>query len=189
VSGRRALLAGAAALLLTGCGIMGKHPPMEPVDQVDLDRFMGTWYVVAAIPTFLEDEAYNAVEHYERREPMVVDTTFTFRKGGFDGPRRTFHPTGFVREGTGNAVWGMQFIWPIKADYRVIYLDEAYGLTVIGRRQRDYAWVMSRDPHIAPETHERMRAFLVERGYDVSGLRKVPQQWEDRPAFDPEALD
>ena len=179
----RTLAAGLGALLLAGCGTLGGHPPMAPVDHVDLERFMGKWYVVAAIPTFIEDDAYNPVERYALREPgrepEIVDTTYTFREGGFDGPLRTFHPTGFVREGTDNAVWGMQFIWPIKADYRIIYLEDDYSLTVIGRRQRDYAWVMSRTPELTPETYERMRDFLVSRGYDVEGLRKLPQQWQD----------
>lgn len=51
-------------------------------------------------------------------------TTFTFRQGGFDGERKVYTPTGFVRDRESNAVWGMQFIWPFKADFRIVYLDE-----------------------------------------------------------------
>jgi apolipoprotein D and lipocalin family protein len=35
-----------------------------------------------------------------------------------------------------NARWGIQFIWPIKGDFRIIYLDHDYQLTVIGRATR-----------------------------------------------------
>ena len=31
--------------------------PMPVVEYVDLDRFMGDWYVIATIPTFLERDA------------------------------------------------------------------------------------------------------------------------------------
>ena len=41
--------------------------PMPVVDYVDLDRFMGDWYVIATIPTFLEKDAFNPVETYQKR--------------------------------------------------------------------------------------------------------------------------
>ena len=49
----------------------------------------------------------------------TIATTFTFNAGGFDGPGRLYTPRGFVVDRTSNAVWGMQFVWPIKADYRI----------------------------------------------------------------------
>jgi hypothetical protein len=51
-----------ATIILGGCAAKG--PEMKTVDYVDIDRFMGSWYVIANIPTFLEKEAYNAVETY-----------------------------------------------------------------------------------------------------------------------------
>ena len=32
----------------------------------------------------------------------------------------------------------MQFVWPIKAEYLIVYLDEDYSKTVIGRSKRDF---------------------------------------------------
>ena len=50
------------ALVIAGCATRG--PEMEVVDYVDIERFMGDWYVIANIPTFLEKGAHNAVETY-----------------------------------------------------------------------------------------------------------------------------
>ena len=86
-------------------------------------------------------------------------------------------PRGFVREDGSNAVWGMQFIWPIKADYRIAYLDPGYTQTVIGREKRDYVWIMARTPQIPDSDYERILSFLAEQGYDVAQIRKVPQRW------------
>jgi len=47
--------------LLTGCVEDGGEP-METVPYVDLERFMGDWYVVANIPTTIEKGAHNAVD-------------------------------------------------------------------------------------------------------------------------------
>jgi apolipoprotein D and lipocalin family protein len=152
-------------------------PPLETVDEVDIERFMGDWYVIANIPTFLERDAYNAVESYKLDADGTVATTFTFRKGGFDGPIRSFHPRGFVSEES-NAIWGMQFIWPIKADYRIVYVDDDYSQTIIGRNKRDYAWIMARTPTISREDFfERVR-LLREQGYDTEKLKVVPQRWD-----------
>ena len=113
------------------------QPPLPTVAKVDLPRFMGPWYVIATIPTFLETEAWNAVETYELAKDGTIATTFTFRQGGFDGPLKTYHPRGFVRDRTTNATWGMQFVWPIKAEFLITHLDEHYTRTVIGRRAED----------------------------------------------------
>ncbi len=162
-------------LILTGCGT--NMPELEPVEYVDLPRFMGRWYVIANIPTFLEKGAHNAVEEYELNDDGTVATTFTFRDGSFDGDLESFTPKGFVRDDPSNAIWGMRFIWPIKADYRIIYLDQEYSVTVIGRNKRDYVWLMAREPQISDETYDRLVDFIASVGYDVSKVQKVPQQW------------
>lgn len=150
--------------------------PLRTVPRVDLDRFMGDWYVIANIPTFIEREAYNAIESYELVDHKQVATTFRFNKGSFDGPVKTYKPTGFVREDPSNAIWGMQFIWPIKADYRVIYLNEDYTQTVIGRNKRDYVWIMARTQAISEADYTNIVKFIAEQGYDVSRIRPVPQR-------------
>ena len=60
---------------------------MPTVAKVDLPRFMGDWYVIANIPTFIETGAHNAVESYALAEDGSIETTFTFRDGAFDGKR------------------------------------------------------------------------------------------------------
>lgn len=161
--------------LLTGCA--GRQPPLETVEYVDLERFMGDWYVIAHIPTFLEDEAYNAVERYELDPDGTIATTFTFREGGFDGEEKRYEPRGFVRDPDSNAVWGMRFVWPIKADYRIIYLDSGYETTVIGRKQRDFVWLMARQPEISEARYARALEVIEAAGYEPAALRKVPQRW------------
>ncbi|HKK05079.1 MAG TPA: lipocalin family protein [Gammaproteobacteria bacterium] len=168
------LAAGAMLLGLFGCA---SHPPIKTVERVDLQRFMGDWYVIANIPTFIEKGAHNAVESYRLNDDGTVATTFTFRDGGFDGEKKTYHPTGYIQDTTSNAVWGMQFIWPIKADYRIVYLNADYTQTVIGRLKRDYVWIMARSPSIPESDYQRILALLAEEGYDTSEIKKVPQRW------------
>jgi apolipoprotein D and lipocalin family protein len=170
-----------SALLLAGC--QASLPPLETVGHVDLQRFMGDWYVIANIPTFVEQGAHNAVESYRLDDDGTIATTFTFRKDAFDGPEKAYHPRGFVRDTESNAEWGMQFIWPFKGDYRIIYLTDDYSVTVIGRNKRDYVWLMAREPHLPPDRYEEALRVIADAGYDVTKLQRVPQQWPqgDRP--------
>jgi apolipoprotein D and lipocalin family protein len=171
---RMAVLPMLLVLLMGGCA---SEPPLETVEYVDLDRFMGDWYVIANIPTFIEKGAHNAVENYSMNDDGTIATRFTFREGGFDGEQKEYNPKGFVTDTVTNAVWGMRFIWPIKADYRVIYLDEDYSITVIGRNKRDFVWIMAREPHIPDRTYDELVRFIDSVGYDISKLRRVPQDW------------
>ena len=150
--------------------------PLITVKQVDLARFMGDWYVIASIPTFIERDAHNAIESYELITDKRVATTFRFNQGTFDGPLKTYKPTGFVGNDPSNAIWGMQFIWPIKADYRVMYIDEGYTQTVIGRNKRDFVWVMARTPVIPESDYTNLIKLIAKQGYDTTKIRRIPQQ-------------
>ena len=169
-----------SALLLLGLAACQSTPlaPMHTVPHVDLQRFMGDWYVIANIPSFAEKGAHNAVESYALNSDGTIATTFTFLDGSFDGELKRHTPKGFVFDHTTNATWGMQFIWPIKADYRIIYLADDYSLTVVGREKRDYVWIMARTPTISDADYQKTVQFVGTQGYDVSLIQKVPQQWK-----------
>ena len=162
--------------LLGACA--SKSPEMKTVEYVDLERFMGDWYVIANIPTFLEKGAHNAVESYALNDDGTIATTFVYRDGSFDGEQKRYTPKGFVRDTGSNALWGMRFVWPIKADYRIVYLDEDYSQTVIARQKRDFVWIMAREPHISDQDYDRLVEFVESVGYDISKLERVPQRWE-----------
>jgi apolipoprotein D and lipocalin family protein len=70
----------------------------------------------------------------------------------------------------------MQFIWPIKAEYRILYVDDAYEQTIIGRTKRDYVWIMARTPEISDVEYAKLLSIVEEAGYNMDEVRKVPQQ-------------
>ena len=167
----KSIILTALLLIGTGCQTM---KPIHTVDKVDLNRFMGDWYVIASIPTFIEKDAFNAMESYRIDDDGTVATTFRFNKGSLDGPIKEYNPRGFIRDETSNAVWDMQFIWPFKAEYRIIYLSEDYSQTVIGRTKRDYVWIMARKNSILNIDYEKLLKFLLDQDYNINDIRKVP---------------
>lgn len=171
-----ATLLAPAFTLLAACQ-SARLPELPTVAKVDLQRFMGDWYVIANIPTLIERGAHNAVESYALTADGTIATTFTYRADSFTGKRRQYHPRGFVIDRQSNALWGMRFIWPIKADYRITYLSDDYSQTVIGRQKRDYVWIMARTPRIPDADYQRLLARVAAQGYDISKVQRVPQQW------------
>lgn len=161
---------------LIGCS---SPEPLATVAQVDLQRFMGDWFVLAHIPAGAEKNAYNAVESYELEEDGTIATTYIFREGGFDGELETLQPNGRVRDQETNAEWGMQFIWPFRSEFLITHLSEDYQTTIIGRTKRDYAWIMARTPELPVGELDALVALLEDQGYDVSEVRLVPHRWPD----------
>ncbi|MCA9400393.1 MAG: lipocalin family protein [Candidatus Omnitrophica bacterium] len=160
-------------VFLVGCA--SSLPRLETVERVNLERFMGEWYVIAHIPVFIEKNAFNAVEEYELLDDGSIDTFFTFNEGSFDGPVKRYNPRGFVVDQVNHSTWKMQFIWPFKAEYLITHLNQDYTQTVIGRNKRDYVWIMARTPTISQADYQQIVDELSAQGYDISKLRKVPQ--------------
>jgi apolipoprotein D and lipocalin family protein len=167
----------ALALAVSACAAE-RRPDLPTVQHVDLQRFMGDWYVIANIPTRLERDAHNSVESYALDSDGTIQTTFTFRKGGLHGTLKRYTPRGFVVDKHTNAVWDMHFGWGVKADYRIIYLTDDYSQTIIGRNKRDYVWIMARSPTISSGDYGRLARWIASLGYDVSKLKRVPQRWD-----------
>lgn len=160
---------------IAGCGVSPQKVTVPVVEKVDLPRFMGPWYVIGVIPTVIEKDVYNAIETYELAPDGTIKTTFTLNKGGFDGERKVYTPRGFVVPGTNNAIWGMQFIWPIKAEYVISHVDADYTETIIARSARDYVWIMARTPTIDDARYAALVKRVADMGYDTTKLVKVPQ--------------
>lgn len=164
----------ATLMSVFGLSACATQTALPLADQVDIDRFMGRWYVIAHIPTWVEKDSYNAIETYTLNPDGTIATTFTFNEGGMHGPKKVYHPTGFVVEGTDNALWGMQFVWPIKAQYKISYVAEDYSSTIVTRDKLDYVWIMARTPSLDDEDYQRLRSLVESYGYDLSKLRRVP---------------
>lgn len=165
----------------TGCATRTPMPKPLPLAQnVDLPRFMGDWYVIANIPTFIEKDAHDAVESYRLRPDGAIATTFRFHRGSSDGPLKVYHPTGTIHDPVTKAEWRMQFIWPFKSAYLILYLDDAHETTIIGVPSRKYVWIMARNPTIPESRYQELVEFLDSIGYNTTRLQRVPQSGRTR---------
>ena len=89
---------GWALVFLLGMGCVHRQdlPAPTVASHVELSRFMGDWHVIASIPVWIEKDSCNGVESYRLDEKQRIQTTYTFRKGGFSGPLKTYRPVAIV---------------------------------------------------------------------------------------------
>ena len=169
-------LAFLAAMLLAACSTTPKPNPLRTVDRVDLDRFMGDWYVLGTIPWFVEKNNVGTMDIYRMRPDGKIDVTYAFHKKSLDAPRQEMKALARVVDTKSNAEWRVQFLWPFEAPFLVIDLSPDYRFTTIGYPDRSLIWIMGRSPEVSDEDYARLLANAGEQGYDVSRIVRVPQR-------------
>jgi apolipoprotein D and lipocalin family protein len=159
------------------CSTTDKLPPLSKVSAVDLPRFMGDWYVIANIPTFLEKGAHNAIENYAMgTDGKTIDITFTFNKDSFEGPKKTLTMTGTPVEGTSNAEWKVSPFWPLKFPYYTVDLADDYSWVVVATPNRGYLWIMARKPTMEESLLSGLIEKMVGFGFNRDEIERVPQK-------------
>ncbi len=168
--------------IIIGAGLllhMGRQepPPLAAVEELSLERYMGTWYEIASIPA-----------SFQRR--CVEGTTATYsllEDGTVEVLNRCVDAEGRIVEARGRA-WPtgepgklkVSFVsllgWDLfPAPYWVIDLAPDYSYAVVGHPSRSYGWILSRTPTLPEETLESLFQRLRAQGYDPARFRMTPQ--------------
>jgi apolipoprotein D and lipocalin family protein len=155
----------------------GKEPFQKVVDKMDLQKFLGSWYVVGVLPTPFEKGAANGIETYSLDAKGNVRVEYVFYKGGVDGKKTVMRQKGWIVDKERNTEWKVQPLWPLKLPYLIIDLAEDYRYTVIGTNNYKYVWIMSRTPTISGDDYAGILARLAERGYKIVDIQRMPQVW------------
>jgi len=161
------------AILLSGCATT--KPPLKTVTTVDLNRYMGRWYVIANIPYSLERGKVASYDTYARQADGRMVNNFTFRRGSLTAPEVTWHGVGLVVDPVSNAEWRVRFIWPFSAPYLIIDLDPDYQWSVIGYPSRNLFWVLARNTTLPDDTYAGILQRAAAQGYDTNRVVKVLQ--------------
>ena len=175
-----ALLLGIA--LLGGCA---SQPPLREAKSVDLQRYMGTWYVIAHVPYFAERGDVATADEYHLKPDGTIAVTYHYRKG-FDAPEKTWGGKAWLPDPADAAHWKVQLVWPLRSDYVIVDLSPDYHSVLVGLPSRKLMWIMARERQLPEAEYRRLLAVAKSQGFPVDEVRKVPQKPEDlgQPGFD-----
>ncbi|QSQ38159.1 lipocalin family protein [Xanthomonas translucens] len=168
------LLLGMAAPLPTA---RAKSPEQEPSQQppIDLQRFMGRWYVIAHVPYFAERGHVASSDEYTLKEDGKIGVRYQYREG-FDEPLKEVTSRATAKDGTGNRRWTTWFFAVVPTKYRILEVAPDYSWALIDYPGRDLAWVFARTPDM---DHKQYRELVdkLDRDYgiNVDKLKRVAQ--------------
>ena len=148
------------------------------VERIDLERYMGDWYVQGHIPTFPEKGAVNSIESYRLMEDGTIAVENSFHFADPQKKPRKLTARARIKDTETNAEWRIRFFWPVSFPFLVEYLDRDYTKTIIGLPGKQFVWIMSRERVMQDADYNRMVEMIRSDGYDISKLRRVPQVWE-----------
>ena len=152
----------------------GDRQPIQTVPRVDLDRYAGTWYEIARLPNWFQDQCIgNVTADYRQLDD-----------GNIEVVNRCLDEKGVMDEASGVArivdtstnaklkvsfvsIFGWRLFW---GDYWILGLGNDYDYAVVGTPSRQYAWVLARNTQLSPGVWERVRQILTRAGYDPKQL-------------------
>jgi len=162
------------------CGsTLAKESNVHTVDRVDLNRYVGTWYAIASIPTTFERQcAQGTTATYtllENGRIEVVNTCFTKK-----GKESVAKGRAWIPDPEEPAKLKVSFVslfgwWLFPGDYWIIDLDQDYQYAVVGHPARRYGWILSRTPVLPDSVLTEIFARIEAQGYDVSTFRTIDQ--------------
>ena len=150
-------------------------PELKTVENVDIERYMGTWYEIAKFPQRFEDGLVGITATYSMLPNGKVKVLNKGYKGDFNGKLKTAKGKAWVVDRSTNAKLKVSFFWPFAGDYWIIELGKDYEYAVIGEGSRQYLWILSRTPQMDQHLYEGILERLKEKGFDISKIEMNPQ--------------
>lgn len=175
-----------AGLALAACQPSGRDSaePLQTVERVDLDRYLGRWFEIARFENSFERGCDGVTADYALRDDGLISVTNTCYQGGLDGERREASGRARIVDGSANAKLEVSFFGPFWGDYWVIGLDDDYQWALVSEPQGRFLWILSREPQIEGDALAARLAELEALGFDTSRL-VYPEQWPDADSVRP----
>jgi len=160
-------------------GVVAAKAKCQPMDRkIDIQKFMGRWFIVGSISSFLDKNSSNGSEEYAwNEEEQRIDVTFTYMSGNL----KTRHATSqTAKPGNENqTAWDLSFklgAFPVKNAYIIIACNtKDYSTCVVGDPGRNVLYLMARTPEVDAITYETMKLEAEAAGYDRFNIAAQPQ--------------
>lgn len=167
-------------MLLVSCTTKIAVPPMMTVrpvtaaPQVNLTKYSGTWYEIASFPNRFQNGCRCTQANYQ----LAGDDIKVINQCTRGEPAKISQITGkaWVVPGSNNSKLKVQFVWPFKGDYWIVYVSPDYRYSVVGTPTQNYLWILARTRKVDNATYQKLVAIAKQRGYaNVGPLQKTLQ--------------
>lgn len=159
-------------MFLPGWMLVGCNSELQTVENVDINRYMGKWYEIAAFPQRFEKGCTCTTAEYTLQEngTVRVDNSCIAY-----GKRKRSIGTAKVVDKRTNARLKVSFFRPFWGKYWIIDLADDYSYAVVGHPNRKYLWILSRTPDMNEQVYGAILIRLKNKGFDTTLLKRVEQ--------------
>jgi apolipoprotein D and lipocalin family protein len=168
----------AVSFLLLGlsmAAVSAAKKPLEVVSSVDLQRYLGTWYEIATIPSRFQKDCVGVTATYTLRPDGDITVVNTCLKKTLEGEFKSVKGKAWVVDKTTNAKLKVRFFWPFSGDYWIIELDPDYQWAVVGDESRNYLWILCRTLRMDESLYQDLLNRVTAKGFDVNRLKRTLQ--------------
>ena len=156
------------ALLFTGCtGIPGQ---VKPVDNFNVQNYLGNWYEIARLDHSFERGLTRVTAEYGLREDGGLRVTNRGYSSKENKWKEAIGKAYFVN-GPDKGYLKVSFFGPFYGSYVIFDLDqENYQYSLVCGPDTTYLWILSRTPEIEAAVKNRLVAKAASLGFDTSKL-------------------
>ena len=137
---------------------------------------MGTWYEIASFPNFFQRGCQCTTANYRltNNKVNIVNRCYKEKQDKLSEAKGTAWPV----HGSKNSKLKVQFFWPFKGDYWILYLSPKYQQVIVGSPDRKYLWILARSRYINKNIYRTLTQIAKDKGFDVRKLVKTKQNCE-----------
>jgi len=169
---KKQLMALLAFLSVPFLALRAQDKPLETVSHVDMEKYLGKWYEVAAFPQFFEKGCTCTIAQYSLKNNGNIAVKNTCIK---NGKQTTATGKAIVKDKQSNAKLSVSFFWPFSGKYWIIALAPDYSYAMVGHPNRKYLWILNRKAKMDDVTYNQLIKLATDKGFDVSKLVKTDQ--------------
>jgi len=155
-------------LLVAGCTSVPVG--VEPVENFQVDRYLGKWYEIARLDHSFERGLARVTAEYSLRDDggiRVVNRGFSTRDNEWDEAEGKAYFVGTENEG----FLKVSFFGPFYGSYIVFELDhEDYQYSFVSGPDTSYLWLLSRTPQISDDVMQRFMKKASALGFETKNL-------------------
>lgn len=166
-------------LLLAAIGLLaactGIPEGVEPIDDFELERYLGKWYEIARLDHSFERGLSRVTADYSLRDDGGVRVL----NRGFDAEKSEWQDAVGKAYFVGAPNVGhlkVSFFGPFYGSYIIFALDADYRYAMVSGPSKSYLWLLSRTPTVSDEIRQRFIQRAGELGFDTTALILVDQQ-------------
>lgn len=174
------LLLTSVILVVTACATEPeKQLPLETVESVNLDRYLGKWYEIARFEHSFQKDCIESEANYSKTAEGYIRVVNKCREDKPGGKIKEAKARAWVIDNQTNAKLKVQFFLsqfkiPLFAgSYWIIELDKSYQYAVIGEPSRNYLWILSRTKKMDEATYDMLVKKAQAKLFDTSKLIKA----------------